>query len=667
MYSSQVFLSSASVRAVFEAVSDSLLQTLVNESTKFTPFEVDTGRKVRNLIVQEFGVEDGVIEQVDVADFAKNLAVKRQQIIKLAQENLKQAQERQKKYYDRKHRDVEFEAGNLVMLDTKNLPLKTVARSTSLQKAKLAAKKVGPFKIDAMVNKNVARLVLPPNMKRLHPAFNVELLSHYVENPTKFYTRPIPKATPVILDDETGEALHVVEVLLRRKVHNRQSMWLVKWLGYPAHEIATSSSESTPTFSDFRPIKFRLSDFQPIIVQEDPKSLHDPSLKSGKRVSEGGGSRECGVDEGKRATNDEVPRRQARYEIDRFVEFFMLTRCHLCFPPAQPANLVAENGSQLMKRSRWDRLVVVLDVVSIGPVRVDQQQEQNRLPDRSHGESRQIKEFTDSFVSFELHYRGSFVSEFGRRPDATGDSPTPKLRKVLISLRADALQAELAKLRAELAPSASEICRYYNDKGWRKRGDACKWIHYDDSEVLKEKLKAKDKKIEAMKWFSKRRSEMKSDVEKVGTEGTVEEEASRVCIGLLGVHVRFDVGHVGGRVALVPVQSPRSRRLARLGETHLFGFAEGGGTWYSAGLNAANGVLSRNDFKTYRPIVVFFSDGQPEDQGPGEQLTISLRQSCGESGREAFAVGFGSINLQVLQRVAEMLGGTYHHALTCTE
>ncbi|KAF1326506.1 Retroelement pol polyprotein, partial [Globisporangium splendens] len=210
--------------------------TLVNESTKFTPFEVDTGRKVRNLIAQEFGVEDGTIQQVDVAEFAKNFAEKRQQVIKLAQENLKQAQERQKRYYDRKRREVEFEAGDLVMLDTKNLPLKTVARSTSLQKAKLAAKKVGPFKIETMVNKNVARLVLPPNMKRLHPAFNVELLSHYVENPTKFYTRPIPKAAPVILDDETGEALHVVEALLRRKTHNRQMMWLVKWLGYPVHE-----------------------------------------------------------------------------------------------------------------------------------------------------------------------------------------------------------------------------------------------------------------------------------------------------------------------------------------------------------------------------------------------------------------------------------------------
>ncbi|KAF1317106.1 polyprotein, partial [Globisporangium splendens] len=210
--------------------------TLVNESTKFTPFEVDTGRKVRNLIAQEFGVEDGTIQQVDVAEFAKNFAEKRQQVIKLAQENLKQAQERQKKYYDRKRREVEFEAGDLVMLDTKNLPLKTVARSTSLQKAKLAAKKVGPFKIETMVNKNVARLVLPPNMKRLHPAFNVELLSHYVENPTKFHSRPIPKAAPVILGDETGEALHVVEALLRSKTHNRQRMWLVKWLGYPAHE-----------------------------------------------------------------------------------------------------------------------------------------------------------------------------------------------------------------------------------------------------------------------------------------------------------------------------------------------------------------------------------------------------------------------------------------------
>ncbi|KAF1327470.1 Retroelement pol polyprotein, partial [Globisporangium splendens] len=210
--------------------------TLVNESTKFTPFEVDTGRKVRNLIAQEFGVDEGNFEPVNIAEFAKNFAEKCQQVVKLAQENLKQAQERQKKYYDRKRREVEFNTGDLVMLDTKNLPLKTVAQSTSLQKAKLAAKKVGPFKIDSIVNKNVARLVFPPNMKRLHPAFNVELLSHYVENPTKFHSRPIPKAAPVILGDETGEALHVVEALLRSKTHNRQRMWLVKWLGYPAHE-----------------------------------------------------------------------------------------------------------------------------------------------------------------------------------------------------------------------------------------------------------------------------------------------------------------------------------------------------------------------------------------------------------------------------------------------
>ena len=80
-----------------------------------------------------------------------------------------------------------------------------------------------------------------------------------------------------------------------------------------------------------------------------------------------------------------------------------------------------------------------------------------------------------------------------------GQPSTTENTKFASSLRADALQAELAKLRAGLSPSASKICRYYNDKGWRKHGDACKWIHYDDPEVLKEKLKAKDTKIEAMK------------------------------------------------------------------------------------------------------------------------------------------------------------------------
>ncbi|GLD98801.1 hypothetical protein PINS_up007519 [Pythium insidiosum] len=93
----------------------------------------------------------------------------------------------------------------------------------------------------------------------------------------------------------------------------------------------------------------------------------------------------------------------------------------------------------------------------------------------------------------------------------------------------------------------------------------------------------------------------------------------------------------------------------------------GGGTSYSSGLRLANEVLSRIDFDTYRPVIVFFSDGHPHDPVEGEQLAQHIQQAYGMYGLKAYAVGFGSINLHVLERVATALGGSYHHALDGTE
>ncbi|DAZ93820.1 TPA: hypothetical protein N0F65_004209 [Lagenidium giganteum] len=87
--------------------------------------------------------------------------------------------------------------------------------SDGLTKAKLAARKIGPFQIEHIIIENVAKLILPRNLKRLHSSFNVDLLSHFVESPDRFDSRPIPKAIPVILTDE-GEELHLVEKLLKK-------------------------------------------------------------------------------------------------------------------------------------------------------------------------------------------------------------------------------------------------------------------------------------------------------------------------------------------------------------------------------------------------------------------------------------------------------------------
>ncbi|KAF1319496.1 Retrotransposon nucleocapsid protein, partial [Globisporangium splendens] len=205
--------------------------TLVNASTKMSPFEIDTGRKVSNIIAQH----QANIE-VPLAEFAKKFAQDRQKLVELARQNLMDAQERQKQYYDHKRREVTFKVDDLVMLDTKNVPLKHVTKGVNMKQAKLSAKKIGPFEIQEMINDNVAKLALPRYLKCLHPSFNIELLSHFVPKPSKFGNRPIPKATPVILEDVTGEEFHIVESLLKKRMFNRKQEWLVQWHGLPAHE-----------------------------------------------------------------------------------------------------------------------------------------------------------------------------------------------------------------------------------------------------------------------------------------------------------------------------------------------------------------------------------------------------------------------------------------------
>ncbi|KAF0703248.1 hypothetical protein AaE_015473 [Aphanomyces astaci] len=75
------------------------------------------------------------------------------------------------------------------------------------------------------------RLKLPRSMSRVHDVFNVDRLKHYHPNDAKFASRPILKATPVVLDESTGEEMYIVEKLLKKRQFNRKLEYLVKWHG----------------------------------------------------------------------------------------------------------------------------------------------------------------------------------------------------------------------------------------------------------------------------------------------------------------------------------------------------------------------------------------------------------------------------------------------------
>ncbi|RLN97045.1 hypothetical protein BBJ28_00018850 [Nothophytophthora sp. Chile5] len=92
-----------------------------------------------------------------------------------------------------------------------------------------------------------------------------------------------------------------------------------------------------------------------------------------------------------------------------------------------------------------------------------------------------------------------------------------------------------------------------------------------------------------------------------------------------------------------------------------------GGTSFAEGLCAASEVLSRNDFEEFKAVLIFFSDGHPWDIGDGIALAKHIRTNYAKFDLKAFVVGFGHVNLAVLNRVAGELGGEYRHVLDACE
>jgi len=100
---------------------------------------------------------------------AEKFIKKMKKIQKETKTVLGRAQEKIKKYADRKRREADdYKVGDLVMLSTKNLKYQMVRRRTE----KLTKRFVDPYKIKKIVSLNAVELELPSTVK-IHPVVNV--------------------------------------------------------------------------------------------------------------------------------------------------------------------------------------------------------------------------------------------------------------------------------------------------------------------------------------------------------------------------------------------------------------------------------------------------------------------------------------------------------------
>ena len=84
---------------------------------------------------------------------------------KKAKRNLELSVQQQKKYYDKRHRAVQYAVGSDVLLSTTNLRRKSVP-------VKLQRKFVGPFKIIERIGELAYKLELPMHWK-IHNVFHI--------------------------------------------------------------------------------------------------------------------------------------------------------------------------------------------------------------------------------------------------------------------------------------------------------------------------------------------------------------------------------------------------------------------------------------------------------------------------------------------------------------
>ena len=81
---------------------------------------------------------------------------------------------------DPKRKDVSFFVGDLMFL--KVSPIKGVMRFG--KKGKLAPRYIGPFEILSRVGEVAYKLVLPPELSRIHPVFHMSILRKYISDPS---------------------------------------------------------------------------------------------------------------------------------------------------------------------------------------------------------------------------------------------------------------------------------------------------------------------------------------------------------------------------------------------------------------------------------------------------------------------------------------------------
>ena len=185
------------------------------ESVQQTPFMLNYGQHPLNFLTLQTHSH-----VTAAADFTEKMLSSTE----LSKVCLDSAQQRQKAYADKGHREVTYDVGEQLLWNTCNV------RNRSPGCSKLMPRWIGPFKVLETVGKVAYRMELPLELK-MHPVFHVSLLQ-----PWNGGGRVQPPPPMVLVG---GQVIWTIDRILDHRSGKRKNLkeFLISWADYdPSHD-----------------------------------------------------------------------------------------------------------------------------------------------------------------------------------------------------------------------------------------------------------------------------------------------------------------------------------------------------------------------------------------------------------------------------------------------
>jgi hypothetical protein len=209
-----------------------------HSTTGMSPFMLDVGQEPLvpvDLLCEKKEVSVKTLEMASRSPVVDEFFESMRSNLRFAQEQLKEAQDVQKAYADKKRREVSFKVGDKVML-----PTGYFAKDNNLTRPNAAMRQryMGPYRVKTVLSPVVYELELPKGA-RVHPVVHVSKLNIYYD-PDQVGRHKVEPPPPEIID---GEEEREVEEILDDRLWYRKKQYLVKWMGYAMHDATWEPEE----------------------------------------------------------------------------------------------------------------------------------------------------------------------------------------------------------------------------------------------------------------------------------------------------------------------------------------------------------------------------------------------------------------------------------------